>query len=137
MRRQVDRHTLLDFLKENGITRLTGERCSYGMRGLYDVTERGKFWVEGFLDCKLDRDNWNSGGVASVMMSYGVAMDLAQYIMLHHFPYVATLWPNEKDPNPTYLGISDRDELPSWSDNHLVRKGNQMPNQRHEFTGRQ
>lgn len=70
-------------LQQFGINVLTGEACSYGLRLLCDLTEDGVNLVSAFLG-GIDRGatddppgfpfpkNWNSGAVASVMLTRNV-----------------------------------------------------------------
>lgn len=55
-----------------GIRPLTGEACAYSMRLLCDLTEGGAALIRDYLglpaDCQL-APNWNSGAVASIMLT--------------------------------------------------------------------
>lgn len=72
-------------LSEFGIHCLTGEACGIGMRLLCDLTHGGAKLVREFLglpyDCPL-MENWNSGAVASMMLSHGAFVDLAAFCLL-------------------------------------------------------
>lgn len=72
-------------LKSFGIDYLTGESCAYGYRGLCDLTESGIRLVADCLgiDAHLFRlslpDNWNSKGVASIMLAQQMITPLAVF----------------------------------------------------------
>ena len=73
-------------LKEYGINWLTGERDPYGFRILFDLTEQGKEIVCNFFGLPLSAEfdkNWNSGAVASIMMSKQTLKDLIKFILFH------------------------------------------------------
>ena len=65
-----------DDLKEFGFNLLTGEACGIGMRILTDLTEEGcAIWRE-FTRSEAAADNWNSGGVKSIMLPRSILEDL-------------------------------------------------------------
>lgn len=80
----VHLNTLRDF-EQFGIMTLTGEACNLGARILCDLTEAGKAAIcECFglpPNCQFKK-NWNSGGVASIMMPYGVFQEIAPLILI-------------------------------------------------------
>lgn len=67
-------------LRDHGIDLLTGEACSYSMRGLCDLTEEGKDTLEAFFGIQIKSRPWNSKGVASIMLAYAILEPLATFI---------------------------------------------------------
>ena len=64
-------------LRRYGISPLTGEACTFGLRVLTDLTERGRRIVLDMLgaECTL-RPNWNSGSEFSMMIPRSLFKDL-------------------------------------------------------------
>ena len=79
--------TRKQILEEYGIQLLTGERCSFGMRLLCDVNEKGKNLIERFFsvdDIKLDSP-WNlerNDKNGSIMLSQKTLSELALFAVL-------------------------------------------------------
>lgn len=83
-------HTSTD-LQRYGFNVLTGEACAYGLRLLFDLSERGAETYREFkglpYDCQLS-DNWNTyvgdgKAVASVLMTRGELQDLKEFLLMH------------------------------------------------------
>jgi len=70
---------------DSGINILTGEACAFNMRVLCDLTEEGCKIIEEFfggtITCTRET-NWNSGGVASVMIPRSCLKDLEKFCLL-------------------------------------------------------
>lgn len=72
-------------LRPYGIDILTGEACGYGMRYLCDLTEPGCRLVRELFGLRGDSplgEPWNSRGVASAMIPYGLLGQLAAFALL-------------------------------------------------------
>lgn len=84
-------------LEAYGIEALTGESCGIGYRILCDLTPRGaKIFRETFglpADCKL-ADNWNSRGVASIMLPYDAWHSLAVFALFDSGCDTVIQWEN-------------------------------------------
>ena len=78
-----------EYLKDQGIGFLTSESCGIGLRGLFDLTERGKLLVEKFFSISVETAPWNSKvghepAVASIMLPHIVARPLAVFALHKH-----------------------------------------------------
>lgn len=86
--------TVGDFA-DYGIAPLTGERCEFSLRTLFDVSAKGRETLISFLDLPYDTQfcrPWNSlagnePAVGSIMLPRSMMEDLAEYI-LHNIPTV-------------------------------------------------
>ena len=88
-----DSTTLVSFqdLDQFGLNCLTGERCAYCWRLLFDLNEEGATLVRQYLDLPFDSrfcDPWNSRvngqpSVGSVMLSRAVVRDLMIFSLFH------------------------------------------------------
>lgn len=74
-------------LDKFGIICLTGEACVYSLRLLCDLTPAGVKLLEDFFGGNLEikkGSNWNSQGVASIMLARGLAKELAVFALFQH-----------------------------------------------------
>lgn len=74
--------TSWDDFKPYGIRYLIDEACAYGMRILCDLTPEGVELLTRFFGTPMGgTPNWNSGGVASVMLPRELFSPLARFIL--------------------------------------------------------
>jgi len=78
-----------EYLKNQGVGFLTSESCGLGMRGLYDLSERGKILIEEFFSVTANNRNWNpqvgaDDAVASIRMPYDVIRPLVVYCLFRN-----------------------------------------------------
>lgn len=73
-----------DGLREYGVDCLTGEACAYGYRLLCDLTDDGVKLIRDVMDMadipRL-RSNWNSNGVASIMLPSEMLTPIAVFAL--------------------------------------------------------
>ena len=111
-----------------GINLLTGEACAYSMRGLCDVSESGKDYIESFFGGNVqirEGSNWNSGfndgngnhldSIGSVMLPYGILQELAAFCLLS--VYGGTVYISDRFG---VVLIKDDEEIPDYARKHLV-----------------
>ena len=129
-----------------GIISLTGEADPYSMRLLCDITEQGKALLEEFFGGGVTLGlppNWNSKGVGSILLSYGLFQELAMFIMFHKCQhYYAVLYP---DGGVHGYGVNEMneeklDKMKEYIPGLNVRRNyNVEPGKNrneHQFTGR-
>jgi hypothetical protein len=72
-------------LEQYGIFPLTGEACAISARLLCDLNKNGEKLIKEFLGIPQNAtlaDNWNSIGISSIFLPYGILQDLAAFLLL-------------------------------------------------------
>lgn len=114
-------HNLSD-LTEYGFNVLTGEACTYSMRILVDLNERGVDILGAFLGSQFEEgalgNNWNSEvygepAAASVMLTHSTLRDLSIFVLLYTdgFPMVV-------DTGDDIYGLTDKDDVKTLQNMH-------------------
>lgn len=103
-----------DDLREYGIESLTGEADALSMRILCDVTDQGRRALCEFFGLPDDtafQPNWNSRGIGSVLLPYGILEELAAFLLLRAGADVAAV---AKCGRVYGLHNEDMEKTPEW-----------------------
>ena len=129
--------SLKEPLSNCGIILLTGEACKYSMRMLCDLTQEGIENLKAYFSVQnlTLNDNYNSKGIASIMLSRVMLTDIIVFCLLKQgYDVIQT--------NHHITAFKDRDYkeylegLRKMGENLRFYKGNSYDRNVHQFTGR-
>ena len=136
----------IDKLQEYGFNCLTGESCAFGLRLLFDVTEKGKIILENFLGNTVSMNagsSWNSQENFSVMLSPETAKELLLFCYLTDGQYEEVWYMEDSFSGMSYVPM-DIERLKQYEKNedkgffHIGRKFkcSKIDRNRHQMSGR-